>query len=169
MILAAVALALQTLDGRIVDAFAGPQRAAAFVFVHPDCPLANRYVPELNRLHDEFASRRVPLWIVYPGREHDRNTIAAHYAEYRLRPPALLDPDYELADLAGASMTPEAAVFAPDRRLVYRGRIDDRAMQLGVWRPSSGERHLFTVMNRLANGEPVAPFTNAAVGCYIRP
>jgi hypothetical protein len=168
MILALLALALQTLDGRAVDPFAAKATAHAFVFVHTDCPVSNKYVPELNRLHADFSSRGIRLWVVYPGRNEDSPAIRAHHAEYGLRVPALLDPDFELADLAGATMTPEAAVFTPDGRLVYRGRIDDRAVRLGLVRAAPRTRDLAGVLDRLARGERVEAFTTQAVGCYIR-
>lgn len=169
MIAALLALTLQALDGRSVDPFEGPQRATAFVFIHPDCPVSSRYVPELNRLHDAYASRGIRMFVVYPGREDDEATIRQHYAEYALRVPALRDPRFELTELAGATMTPEAAVFTQDRRLVYRGRIDDRAVRLGVWRATAGTRDLAGVLDRAARGETITPFTTQAVGCYIRP
>lgn len=167
MIFALLALALQTLDGARVDPFESEARAIAFVFIHPDCPVSNRYVPELNRLHAEYASRGVRLWLVYPGRDDEPPAVRAHYREYALEAPALLDPDFALADRAGATMTPEAAVFV-DRRIVYRGRIDDRAVRLGITRALPRTRDLSGVLDRLARGERVAPFTTQAVGCYIR-
>lgn len=160
--------ALPSLDGGTVRPFARDAAAHAFVFVHADCPVSNRYAPELNRLHGEFASRGIRLWVVYPGRDDDTSAVRAHYAEYRLHVPALLDPDFALADLAGATMTPEAAVFTPDRTLVYRGRIDDRAVRLGLVRATPRTRDLAGVLDRLARGERVEPSTSQAVGCYIR-
>jgi thiol-disulfide isomerase/thioredoxin len=167
MILALV-LSLATLDGRVIDPFAGDVRAAAFVFIHPDCPVSNRYAPELNRLHDEYAGRGVRLFAVYPGREDDEAAIRAHYKAYGLRATALRDPDFRLAHLAGATMTPEAAVFVKEQ-LVYRGRIDDRAPRLGVWRPAPGVRDLADVLARVTAGETPPFRATQAVGCYIEP
>ncbi len=157
-----------TLDGRPVDPFADKARATALVFIHPDCPVSNRYAPELNRLHDQFMIRGVRLFAVYPGREDDIASIRAHYAEYGLRVPALRDPDFHLADRAGATMTPEAAVFVRGT-LVYRGRIDDRAPRLGVWRAAPGTRDLADVLTRVASGETPTFYSTQAVGCYIKP
>lgn len=168
-LLAGTGPSLRTLSGEWVTPLAGPQRATAFVFIHPDCPVSNRYAPELNRLHDRFASRGIRLWVVYPGREDTDAAIRGHYAEYALRAPALLDPEFQLADLAGATITPEAAVFVNGRGLVYRGQIDDRAVRLGVWRAEARTRDLASVLDRLARGEAVAPATTQAVGCYIKP
>ena len=163
----ALALSLATLDGRVIDPFAGEARATVFVFVHPDCPVSNRYAPELNRLHDEFAARGVQLFAVYPGREDSEADIRAHYKAYGVRATALRDPAFRLADLARVTMTPEAAVFVNDQ-VVYRGRIDDRAPRLGVWRPRAGVRDLADVLARIASGETPSFRTTQAVGCYIK-
>ena len=163
------AFALQTIDGRAVEPFAGPQRATVFVFVRPQCPVSSRYAPELNRLYDEYASRNIRMWLVYPGREDDEASVRAHHEEHRLRVPALRDPVFELTNLAAASMTPEAAVFLADGRMIYRGRIDDRAVRLGVWQPAARARDLARVLDRIARDERVSPFTTQAVGCYIKP
>jgi hypothetical protein len=161
--------ALPTIDGRKVEPFAGAQRATVFVFVRPQCPVSSRYVPELNRLYDDYASRNIRLWLVYPGREDDEASVRAHHEEYGLRLPALRDPAFQLADLAGATMTPEAAVFLAGGRMIYRGRIDDRAVRLGVWQPAARARDLARVLDRIARDEHVSPFTTQAVGCYIKP
>jgi AhpC/TSA family len=164
----ALLLSLATLDGRVIDPFAGDARGTVFVFIHPDCPVSNRYAPELNRLHDQYAARGVRLFAVYPGREDEETEIRAHYKEYGLRATALRDPDFRLADLARVTMTPEAAVFVR-QQLVYRGRIDDRAPRLGVWRPHPVARDLDDVLARIANGETPSFRTTQAVGCYIKP
>jgi thiol-disulfide isomerase/thioredoxin len=162
-------VALRTIDGKPIDPFGGEARATVFVFIHPDCPVSNRYAPELNRLHDDYTRRGIRVFAVYPGREDDEAAIRAHYKDYGFRLPALRDPDFRLADLAGATMTPEAAVFVRGQKLVYRGRIDDRAPRLGVWRPIPHVRDLADVIRRVDTGETLTLRTTQAVGCYIRP
>lgn len=178
----AAVLGVTTLDGRAVDPFAlrdGPSglrretaaRALVFVFVRPDCPVSNRYVPELNRLHAAYHARGIRMYVVYAGAGEGRDALRAHHAEYGLRVPALVDPDLALAGASGATVTPEAAVF--DRgpggaTLVYRGRIDDRAERPGVWRPVAATRDLDDVLARLARGEHAAPLRTRAYGCYLR-
>jgi hypothetical protein len=160
--------ALRDIAGRTVDPFAGNPRATVFVFIHPDCPVSNRYAPELNRLHKEYDARGIRLFAVYPGREDDEATIRTHYKEFGLQLTALRDPDFRLADRAGATMTPEAAVFVKNT-LVYRGRIDDRAPRLGVWRPHANVRDLVNVLQRVDAGDIPAFASTQAVGCYIKP
>jgi hypothetical protein len=68
---------------------------------------------------------------------------------------------------AGISITPEAAVYAPDGRLWYRGRIDDRYVSLGVERPAATRRDLFEALTETLAGTPVRQPRTQAVGCYV--
>lgn len=192
--LSVTALGVTTLDGRAVDPFdvwrsprgaregkpppagvwgspSGLPRALVFVFVQPDCPVSNRYVPELNRLYADYADRGVRIYVVYAGDRHALDAMRSHHAEYAIRVPALADAGLTLAGVAGATVTPEAAVFErgpAGPTLVYRGRIDDRAVRAGVWRPAATARDLDAVLSRLARGEHVAPSNTRAYGCYLR-
>ena len=59
--------------GRLVLAVilaAAPLSAAdpirVLVFTTTDCPISNRYAPELERLHRDYGSRGVAFFLVYP-------------------------------------------------------------------------------------------------------
>ena len=174
----AVVRAVSDLDGRPVDPFdaaSAETRAIVLVFMHPDCPVSNRYVPEINRLYDAFTKRGMRMWVVYSGTSENVSEIRIHRATYRIKPPALLDPAYTLADYARATVTAEAVVYAARRdgharwRPVYRGRIDDRSPRLGVWRSSARSRDLADVLERLDTAGELAFRSTQAIGCYIKP
>ena len=52
-------------------------------------------------------------------------------------------------------------------RMVYRGRIDDRAVDFGRTRSAPTSRDLEQVLDTLASGATVQPRTTPAVGCFI--
>jgi hypothetical protein len=79
---------------------------------------------------------------------------------------ALRDPALALVKFAGATITPEAAVYA-NGRIVYRGRIDDRYVDLGVERPKASTHDLEEAIAAVVAGKPVRHATTQAVGCYI--
>lgn len=160
--------ALTLVDQQRVDPFAGPGAATVLVFIERDCPISNRYAPELNRLHEAYAARGIRFWLVYAGPE-PRDALLAHRREYGLQAPALLDPDYALVDRAGVTIAPEAAVFGAGGDLLYRGRIDDRAVSFSVVRPRARTRDLANVLEGIASGAAVEPRTTQAIGCYIKP
>ncbi|HXH26253.1 MAG TPA: hypothetical protein VNI78_13455 [Vicinamibacterales bacterium] len=161
------AIAVPDVAGRKVWPFARAARAYAFVFVRTDCPISNRYAPEIVELHRAFGGRGMLMWLVYPGGQ-SLDAIRRHRDEYGLDVvPALLDPRMRLVDLASARVTPEAAIFDASRQLVYRGRIDDRYIDIGRWRRVPTRHDARDALAALLAGRAL-PFTSQpAVGCFI--
>src|SRR5262245_57757787 len=162
-------LRLPDLDNRPINPFeTSPDvKAVAFLFVSVDCPISNRYAPEIRRLHDRFAARGVSFRMVYPNPLEAPDAIRRHLKEYDLPPVALRDPKQELAKFVGASITPEAAVYDRQQKRTYLGRIDDRYVSLGVERPLATRHDLEEALVGSLDGRPVRPATTQAVGCYI--
>jgi hypothetical protein len=52
-------------------------------------------------------------------------------------------------------------------RIVYRGRIDDRYVDLGVERPKATTRDLADALAAVVSGKPVPQAVTQAVGCFI--
>jgi hypothetical protein len=154
------------LEGRPAQPLApSAARASVLLFVATDCPFSNRMAPEIRRLHERFRQRGVAFWLVYPAGEPAG--IRAHLAQHGLDVPAVRDPTRELVARAGVHVTPEAALFGGDGQVVYRGRIDDRAADLGVMRPEPTRRDLEEALEAVLAGREVAEPVTRAVGCYI--
>ncbi len=149
------------------DAVIGALAFTVLIFVSTDCPVSNRYAPEITRLYEQFSPQGVRFRLVYPNRLDTPAAIEKHRAEYALPRIAERDPDHTLVKLAGATITPEAAVFDKDHRLVYLGRIDDRFVELGRERPAATQQDLRNALTALVAGKTIAPARTQAVGCYI--
>ena len=149
---------------------AGRASPVVLVFTRTDCPVTNRYAPELRRLHDRFAPHGIAFRLVYPDRTETVAAIRRHGRAFGFGIEALRDPGHDLVRLTGATVTPEAAVFVAGPSgpaMVYRGRIDDRAADIGRTRPAPTTHDLEDVLAALAAGHPPAPRTTVAVGCFI--
>ena len=155
------------LVGHAVDPFAAPARARVLVFVRTDCPISSRYAPELHRIADEFRSRGVSFWLVYPDPAETSAAIAKHLSEYRYGWPALRDPEKVLVKRARVTIAPEAAVFNASGSLVYHGRIDDRVAGFGKARPSASRHDLEDAIAATLEGKPVAEPVTRAIGCFL--
>ena len=140
--------------------------ATVLLFVMTDCPISNRYAPEIRRLHGEFADT-VRFWLVYVDARRPVAELREHQSSFGYPFGALRDVDGALAALAGATVTPEAAVFDATQRMIYRGRIDDRFVSFGVARRAPRVRDLHDRLSRIAAGETLAFSETRAVGCYI--
>lgn len=162
-------IALKDPDGRVVDPFLAAEnsRAIVFLFASVDCPVSNRYAPEVRRLHDAFAPQNVAFWLVYPNPGESPDAVREHLQTFAYPVHALLDPRHELVKLANVSITPEAAVFTGSRTLAYHGRIDDRFVSLGVERPAATTRDLFNALTAVVAGRAPEHASAPAVGCFI--
>ncbi len=165
-------VSLLDLSGRRVDPFQGPHaKATVFVFTRTDCPISNRYAPEVRRLYAKFSPRHVTFWLVYLDPSESVGEIRKHLREYQYELPALRDPEHRLVKLTGVQVTPEVAVFVSGQsgeQMVYRGRIDDRYVDFGKSRPAPTTHDLEQVLIAIVAGRPTTPRNTHAVGCFIQ-
>jgi hypothetical protein len=159
------------LRGRPIGELASPHtRAVVLFFASSDCPISNRYVPEIVRLTHEFAAQEVRFWWVYPNLEDTAQVVGRHNRDYAITGDVILDSRQSLVALAHASITPEAAVFVVEGtglREVYHGRIDDRYLSLGQERPQASSHDLESVIAAALAGKPVPQPGGPPVGCSI--
>jgi hypothetical protein len=148
-------------DGKIV----------VLIFLRTDCPISNRYAPEIKRLAAQYASSRVDFWLVYPGADETAKVIGQHLKDYGYELNALRDPRHALVKLSGVTVTPEVAVFRPAKNHpgapLYRGRIDDRYVAFGKMRPAPTTHDLEVTLEVLKQGKNIEPHGTTAVGCFI--
>ena len=137
------------------------------IFVSTDCPVSNRYAPAIKRLYDEFSPRGVRFRLVYPNPLDDESAIVKHRLAFGYPPVAERDRDHSLVRAAGATITPEAVIVDTRQRVVYRGRIDDRFVELARERPAPTRHDLRNAMTAVLAGTPVNPSQTQAVGCFI--
>lgn len=161
-------LVLNDLDGRAATVLpaAGPG-PSVFIFLGADCPVSNRYAPEIDRLRRRCARDGAEFRIVYPGTRFTIAELRKHREDWLPGCAALLDPGLKLAKACGVRATPEAAVFAPGRGLVYHGRIDDWYAEPGVRRPAPTTRELQEALDALARGQAPPTASAPAVGCPL--
>ena len=162
------AFRLIDLDNQQVELWPDHQVSATVcLFARTDCPISNRYAPEIVRLYEAFHDLGVEFYLVYVDPDQEAEAIRTHLQEYSYPCRALRDPWHELVQMTGVTVTPEAAVFDAERRLAYRGRIDDLYVDFGKSRPRPTQHDLADAIQAVLEGTAIAePFTKA-VGCYI--
>ena len=164
--LAGSGLVIPTLDGQRIDPLQTQAKAVVLLFTRSDCPISNRYAPEIERLYEKFGPGGIVFWLVYVDAREPASAIRAHVREYGYRLGVLLDRKHELVGMAKPSVTPEAAVYTGGR-MVYKGRIDDRYVAFGQARQKATEHDLEQVLESIAAGRAVAARTTHAIGCFI--
>jgi hypothetical protein len=149
------------------DPFASAARARVLIFVRTDCPITNRYAPELQRLSQKFSGHGAEFWLVYPDPAATPASIERHRGEYNFPGTVLRDPRHSLVKLAHATTAPEAAVFDSAGHLQYHGRIDDRWVNPGTVRSAARTHDLEDAIAAVLAGRRPVPSVTQAIGCSL--
>jgi hypothetical protein len=157
------------LDGKLADPLADNGRADLLLFVRTDCPISNRYAPELGRIVERFGAQPLDVWLIYVDVDETPELIRKHVADYRLPGTPLRDVEQDLAARAGVKVTPEAALFDASGVRQYRGRIDDRMVDYGKQRREAGTHELLDAIEAVLAGRTPAVAEADAVGCPLPP
>ncbi|MFZ0394038.1 MAG: hypothetical protein WBX09_01155 [Terracidiphilus sp.] len=161
------------LNGHPIEQIApAGTKAVVLFFAASDCPISNRYIPEIERLDGEFAPDGVRFWWVYPNPGDTAAVVQLHDRQFNIHAAPVLDTEQRLTHLAHATMTPEVAVLVPagtGLREVYRGRIDDRYIALGQERPRAMRHDLEEAIRDVLSDRPVPAPGGPTVGCSIVP
>lgn len=137
-----------------------------YVFTTTDCPIANRYAPEINRLAAAFAGK-ARFMLVYPVPADTDERIRDHVKKFGYTIAWRRDAALDLAKEIGIRVMPEVAIVGGDRRVVYRGRIDDRYVAFGKDRPEPTVRDLERSLEAVLAGKPVPVKETQAIGCIL--
>lgn len=122
---------LLATDGRrySLESFADKD-VLVVVFISNGCPTVRGYDERLVALQNEYSERRAQIVAINSNNPHlspadTYPEMVARASEGAYTFPYLQDDEAEVAKCFGAVATPHAFVFDRDRRLRYRGRIDD--------------------------------------------
>jgi hypothetical protein len=142
-------------------------KATVMLFIAVDCPISNRYAPELGRICQAYKDKGVSFYRVYLDDSFTKDEILSHGKEFKMPNTAFLDMKHKLVDMLGMTVTPEAAVVSSSGTILYRGRIDDLYLEHGRVRDGEYRRDLRVALDEFLAGKPISkPFTTA-IGCGI--
>ncbi len=144
----------------------GECRATVIVFTNTTCPLVQKYWPKLKRLSTEFATEKVQFLSLNASEGDEIAEIAQQAIDFGIEFPVVRDIDGGCARALGVERTPEVVVLDQQRRLRYRGRIDDQH-RLGGSRPDVTEDDLVRALRDVLNGTEVARPETAIDGCRM--
>ncbi|QEG02686.1 thiol-disulfide oxidoreductase [Stieleria maiorica] len=135
-------------------------------FLGTECPLAKLYAVRLQSMHKTLADKGVRVIGVMSNRHDSLLDISAFAQRQSLTFPIVKDAGGRLADDLGATRTPEVFVFDDQRRLRYRGRVDDQ-YGIGYVRDNPRRNDLREAIDELLAGTEVSVPRTEAVGCII--
>ena len=143
-------------------------KALLVMFICKHCPYVVHVKPELNRLAREYTNQSVGIVGIsandakyYPDDSPEKLAKLARELGF----PLLYDESQEVAKAYRAACTPDFFLFDDNRRLVYRGQLDDS--RPGNNKPLTG-RDLRAAIDAILSGKPVSQEQRASIGCNIK-
>ena len=158
---------VEEVAGRLAVAKGGPGPVNVLVFLSHDCPVSNALMPELNRIVRHYRPLGVAFYFVYAEDDLSETDAAKHAREFGLTAAATVDRAGVLVAKAGATVTPEAAVFSRSGEVAYRGRINDLFAAPGQKRAEPTRHDLRVALDALLAGKAPPNTTTPAIGCFI--
>jgi peroxiredoxin len=144
------------------------KKALLVMFICKHCPYVMHVKQALIDLGKDYADRSLGIVSIssndphaYP--EDAPKRLATLAAEFSF--PILYDETQAVAKSYLAACTPEFFLFDSDRRLAYRGQLDDS--RPGNNKPVTG-RDLRSAIDAVLDGKPVDRNQRASVGCSIK-
>jgi peroxiredoxin len=146
------------------------QRALLVMFICNHCPFVKHIRHELARLRRDYGADDVAIVainsndvVAYPA--DNAQAMAREAREVGYTFPYLLDESQQVARAYRAACTPDFYLFGPDRRLVYRGQLDDSRPGNDV--PVTG-RDLRAAIDAVLSSAPVPSDQRPSIGCNIK-
>jgi peroxiredoxin len=145
-------------------------RGLLVMFICRHCPFVKHVQDELARLGRDYAGGDVGIVAISANDEsgfpEDRpEKLAEMSRELGFTFPFLFDGSQEVARAYDAQCTPDFFVFDSNRRLVYRGQLDDS--RPGSEIPVTGT-DLRAALDNLIAGRPISTDQRASLGCNIK-
>ena len=145
------------------------KKAIVIIFMCNHCPYVKAVLKRLIKLQNEFSVRGVQLiginsndTIKYPDDSLDNMKIMVKKEGISF--PYLFDPSQETAKKYNAVCTPDLYVYGKERKLLYRGRIDNN------WENAERvtKQDLKLALESILSGQLVTNEQIPSMGCSIK-
>lgn len=152
-----------------LDSFAD-KTALLVMFICRHCPYVVHVEQELARMGRDYYETTLGIVAIssndpglYPDDAPPRLKEMAQRLGFTF--PFCCDETQEVAKIYRAACTPDFYLFDGERKLVYRGQLDDS--RPGSNKPVTG-RDLRAAIDAVLTGKPVAGHQKASIGCSIK-
>jgi peroxiredoxin len=144
-------------------------KALVVMFICGHCPYVKAIEDRLVHLAREFEVQGAAFAGICandPAENHEDRPeeLLQRWREKKFAFPYLIDDSQEVARAFGAVCTPDLYVFDAQKKLRYRGRLDDS------WRKPENvtRRELAEALTAVLKGEAVQSLQNPSMGCSIK-
>ncbi|MCR6718772.1 MAG: thioredoxin family protein [Chitinophagaceae bacterium] len=132
------------------------------------CPVVEKYESRTVEIARYATKNNIGVILLNPNEaSRDRGDSFDDMKDYAKKLgydfPYVVDDNSNLADIFGATRTPEIFLFDKSGKLAYHGAIDDNPTETNVSRS-----HLKAAINEMVSGKDISTKVTRSVGCTIK-
>jgi len=139
------------------------KNGTVLIFIAVQCPVSNAYNERMEKLAQDYKARGVNVVGINANSTESAADVKDHASRNNLTFTILKDNGNKIADVLGATRTPEAYFLDASNKLLYHGRIDNSR---DITQVNSSE--LRDALEATLAGKPVPKNTANAFGCSIK-
>lgn len=140
------------------------------MFICRHCPFVKHVQQELAQLGKDYQDKDIAMVAIsandpqaYPADAPE--SLKEQVEELGFTFPYLFDETQQVAKAYTAACTPDFFLFDKDRKLVYRGQLDDSRPDSNI--PVTGQ-DLRAAIDAVLSDQPVNPDQKPSIGCSIK-
>ncbi len=136
--------------------------ATVFIAFDKDCPLCKWYKPVISQLNQDFSKSNVQWVLLRLDLENADSSVGLAGIK------EISKDAHNIAKSLAMSVTPEVVLADNKGNIMYRGKIDDRAIETGKHKSVAHEKYLEDALTEWRTKGSVAnqAFTKP-IGCFI--
>jgi peroxiredoxin len=154
---------ISNLQGNPVQYSALKGDITVVMFIATKCPVSNAYNERMKALYGDYNSNGVKFVFINSNSTEPATEVGEHAASHGFPFKVFKDPENQVADRFGATVTPEAFVMDKNGTIVYHGSIDDSQRPERI-----KEQRLRSALDEVLAGKTVAVKETKVFGCTIK-
>jgi len=149
-----------------ISAHQKEKKLVVHLFFSFECPLCRKYIPIIEDIQKQYEGLIefnvvVPEKLCYQADDNNNQKLLGRSITVVKDAHSLMKKQYN------AKATPEVILTDSNDNIIYRGKIDDRAVDIGKWKNFSGHNYLKDAIEATLQGKEVLIKSTLPRGCFI--
>lgn len=156
---------LKSVDGKDynLNAALNNNNYVVVMFWSTECPFVQPYTSRINSIVDEFTKEGIAFWGINSNFTESTENAKSHAEKKGYVFPMLKDVNNVVADMLGATRTPEVYLIDKNKTILYHGRIDDNRDAEKVT-----SNDLANALKEAVGGKKISVNNTKSFGCTIK-
>ena len=141
-------------------------KAIVFFMRERDCPISEKYGPRIARLEREYSKKGIRFIYNYVGQVKKNESAVNDLKRFGFKEPYVVDSKQITVTALNAKTTGDVFILTPQRKIIYRGPIDDQYHLLrSALEPKN--HYVSDILEAIVSGKSIEPKEIPAPGCII--